>query len=1324
MIVKLIELLRSERGEIGRHVLILGSGIVLHPNDVTTESLIADMASEWAAGNGQSVGSDLQTAIEAFAGAVTEDTARCRLIRERIEQLQVGEGHARLARLIKEGYFDLVFTCNVDDLLERALAAQHMNPDEGYNLYVLGKQPADAIALGIRESTRVTVVKLMGDLASHILPLTRAELERHVAPLQAVIRDQTRKPTILVGLCERDDAVLEAIPPEGERIWWVNEKVPIRDERQFHDMKIESPEILRHHVLAPQVVKLLARRHSNSNLLARDQGSFDGFFGELNERLLRRHSSSIIKKKDLTILPGGPYRFLDFFDERDAAFFFGREEETRQLIELLNDNPLTVLFGPSGIGKTSLVKAGVMHRLHEGDEEEEKKPKAKDQQAWEPEFICVYVRCEADVRRSIIDAAAETAEKYKLDEPPPADTIRERLQWLAKASGRKVLTIIDQLERAFTTLGDRSMAALVEDIGPSMCKLEDNVRFLVVIREDFFSRLYALRDRVPTIFTAVFRLGPLSTENAWAAIRKPAPKFDLSVEPELADQIVQDLYMDGVDPADLQLVCDRLYEDLEHGSRLLSLRSYEKLGPPREIPSEYIKSLISQLPRTERAQARAIIREMVSADGTCIPMTAAKIAVRIGADESTVEKILARMIDLRLVRMLGSGGRQHYELVHERLFAYLGETLDTDQLKVKQIQDLLLRRVNDYRADGRLLHLAELQRLHELRDRLNLDAEELDLILRSCAANDFETGYWFSRLDDLDRNTAMSIVQGLLRDPRGRVRRHTLEFLSEGHETSALQPIMEGLHDSDESVADHAAKILEGRDRELVRSIRAGERRVREQAIDALGRIGSKRAVRPLVDALRREDVQMRPRLIAALTRIPSRSAVELLTRRLAQDGIDAWDLAQGIAQMPALEEAASVIERIAHARPTRASLRYVLGCLYLAQKRLADAEREISAARDLVRDDAGREAVEKAFADLVKMQKRLQAGHFSWRMFLKDPAHTGVSPEELGGELSLRWAHRAQDYVSTSPVVDMGNVYVGCRQGKLLCLSSRTGIVRWEVNTRDRLEAAPALGEGRLYVGSYSGTLHAFDAETGGRVWSRSLGGSLRAPCTVAHSTVYIGGWDRALHAVDAESGRVRWEFQTEGEILGAAAVTDDQLVFGSWDGFIYTLRCENGEELWRYQTNGEISSSPSIHDATVFCGSDDGFLYALDLKSGRLKWRALGGAEIRSSVAQGGDGLIFIGSTDTAVYALERESGEIAWRFDTNDRITSSPAVAGNTVYIGSGDGTLYALDARDGKLLWKHSTDFSVNASPAVADGTLYAALNYYDISAFTPDGCDDE
>src|SRR3954454_6038486 len=58
-----------------------------------------------------------------------------------------------------------------------------------------------------------------------------------------------------------------------------------------------------------------------------------------------------------------PYRGLEPFDERDAPFFFGRERETRLISASLFASPLTLLYGASGVGKSSVLRAGVLPRL-------------------------------------------------------------------------------------------------------------------------------------------------------------------------------------------------------------------------------------------------------------------------------------------------------------------------------------------------------------------------------------------------------------------------------------------------------------------------------------------------------------------------------------------------------------------------------------------------------------------------------------------------------------------------------------------------------------------------------------------------------------------------------------------------------------------------------------------------------------------------------------------------------------------------------------------------------------------------------------------------
>ena len=60
-----------------------------------------------------------------------------------------------------------------------------------------------------------------------------------------------------------------------------------------------------------------------------------------------------------------PYQGLIPFGEKDAEFFFGREKETRLIIANLFASPLTLLYGPSGVGKSSILRAGALHQLNQ-----------------------------------------------------------------------------------------------------------------------------------------------------------------------------------------------------------------------------------------------------------------------------------------------------------------------------------------------------------------------------------------------------------------------------------------------------------------------------------------------------------------------------------------------------------------------------------------------------------------------------------------------------------------------------------------------------------------------------------------------------------------------------------------------------------------------------------------------------------------------------------------------------------------------------------------------------------------------------------------------
>jgi len=400
------EHIKSRRHKLRRHVLFIGSSVKIPPEDIAVSALLENVASEQVGRSFQELAAERRgtAALGEFAEQVPNHAQRCQLISEKLSDARPAEGHSQLAHLVKEGYFSTIFTMEPDGLLEQALSTQHLEPETDYHLLVAGVDEPEVISVAAKESTRLVIVKCGGDLESKYLPLTATEIAAGLQPIGNIIANVFSVMAIFTAYAERDRPFLTYVPTEGEKVFWINTLVPVSDEQMYTELKLESPASAEYHRLQPEVVDLLQSRQSARHMLVREAGSFNEFFGRLQYWFQHRRSRRSRYRKELTVLRGGPYRFLDYFDVQDAEFFFGREREVEEVIDLIRREPLIVLFGRSGIGKTSLIKAGIMARLL-GLEKDEA---PLEDGPWLP----VYTRCEDDpgvsIRQGIVEAAEQT----------------------------------------------------------------------------------------------------------------------------------------------------------------------------------------------------------------------------------------------------------------------------------------------------------------------------------------------------------------------------------------------------------------------------------------------------------------------------------------------------------------------------------------------------------------------------------------------------------------------------------------------------------------------------------------------------------------------------------------------------------------------------------------------------------------------------------------------------------------------------------------------------------------------------------------------------
>jgi len=413
-------------------------------------------------------------------------------------------------------------------------------------------------------------------------------------------------------------------------------------------------------------------------------------------------------------LANRPYKFLDYYTEQDAALFFGREPEVEAICSQILAHRSFIIHGRSGAGKSSITCAGLMPRL-----------KAQGR----PAFV---IRSFTDPLQQMANALLPAA---KVNSPQ----LDELLQ---RAGNDGVIFFFDQFEEFFVLLGEEKRKQFIDTIGRLFGYENLPLRLVFALREDLLAEMSQLKTAIPEIFHHEYRLKRLSREQAARAITEPAAVVGCHYETALVNRLLDDLSdPDGVDPPQLQIVCDQLYDGRGRDNRL-TVAAYERLGTAAKIIAGYLERVLHRFNSTDLRVAKEILKALLSPDGQRLILRSVELSRQLKNFSASGNAILEELIAARVVRCRNQNGEGWIELAHDYLLPEISRWLTTEERALKRARGVLERALENFRAHQLLLDADTLGLLLPFGEQLQLANEEGDLLAKSMLYRDRPLPEW------------------------------------------------------------------------------------------------------------------------------------------------------------------------------------------------------------------------------------------------------------------------------------------------------------------------------------------------------------------------------------------------------------------------------------------------------------------------------------------------------------------------------------------------------------------------------------------------------
>jgi hypothetical protein len=444
------------------------------------------------------------------------------------------------------------------------------------------------------------------------------------------------------------------------------------------------------------------------------------------------------------------------FNSSQEKIFFGRDKDIGRLLTMIQVERKVLLYSRSGLGKTSLLEAGVLPKLPENYQAVSIRLYAWQEGAESPvqRVIKALISAIPELETTddtIIDKIAANSREHKTlwyylkkaqllaardaetEQPKTFLLFFDQFEELFSFPEKEIEEFKDQIfelsshgiPNRFALLVSRSRDSLARE-ELALMRIKPEKKLVFAIRSDRLSLLNRLSDKIPDIQTVFYELLPLTVSQARDAIVKPAadtsPEFEtpaFSYEEDAVSKILHELSDGGnnhVETTQLQIVCHRIEEIAEAKPQPVAI-GLNDLPEFKNIFLNFYNGSVSRLTPDKHDNARRLIEDQLIRNGQ-----------RISLDEEICKEYLdssslKTLVDTHLLRAeQNSFGRFSFEISHDTLVEPILESQKAykarlEIMRLEKEREEELQKINEQREKERLEQEAELKRVREEQER-------------------------------------------------------------------------------------------------------------------------------------------------------------------------------------------------------------------------------------------------------------------------------------------------------------------------------------------------------------------------------------------------------------------------------------------------------------------------------------------------------------------------------------------------------------------------------------------------------------------------------